>query len=72
MCSFKKMLSEIKKLRELELIDFVLEKYEANSLMDHISLCLNQCLRKFSIINLTINHCPLQQISMLSNLEVNI
>lgn len=70
MNSFKQMLSETKKLREFELFDLVLDKYEANSLMDHICLCLNQSIKILSVINLTINHCPLQQVSMLTNLEV--
>lgn len=60
------------KLCELELVDLVLERYEANSLMDQISIGLSQSLKVLSIINLTTNHCPLQQISMLSNLEVSI
>lgn len=69
MGSFKKLLPKMPKLIELELIDLVLEKYEANSLMDQLSLCL-QSLKQISIINLTLNHCPAQQIMMISNLEV--
>lgn len=59
----------MQKLGDLELIDLVLEKYEANSLMDQLSLSL-QSLKQISIINLTLNHCPIQQIMMISNLEV--
>ncbi|XP_031622465.1 uncharacterized protein LOC116340235 [Contarinia nasturtii] len=68
--SFKKLLSKMPNLCELELVDLVLERYEANSLMDQISIGLSQSLKVLSIINLTVNHCPLQQISMLSNLEI--
>lgn len=62
----------MRKLCDLQLVDLVLEKYEANSLMDLISLCLNQTLKELVAINLTISHCPLQQIGMLSNLKVHI
>lgn len=71
MGSFKRLLPKMPKLNELELIDLVLEKYEANSLMDQLSLCL-QSLKQISIINLTLNHCPIQQIMMISTLEVNL
>lgn len=70
MGSFKKLLPKMQKLRELELNDLVLEKYEANRLMDQMSLCLHS-LKQVTLTNLTINHCPLQQITMLSNLKVN-
>lgn len=57
-------------LTELKLTDLVLDRYEANSLMDRASICLNQSLKQFKAINFTLNHCPLRQIGMLFNLEV--
>lgn len=70
MSTFKKLLTRMSKLCDLILVDLVLEKYEANSLMDVISLQLNQSMKEFTAINLTVNHCPFQQVAMLSNLKV--
>lgn len=69
--SFKKLLPKMQKLCDLELVDLLLERYEANSLMDQMSISLNHSLKVLSAVNLTINHCPLQQIAMMSNLEVS-
>lgn len=60
----------MQKLRELELVDLVLERFEANGLMDQMAINLSQSLKVLSVVNFTINHCPLQQIAMMSNLEV--
>lgn len=68
--SFKKLLLTMKKLCDLALVDLVLVTYEANSLMDLISMHLNRTLNEFSCINLTINHCPIHQIGMMYNLKV--
>lgn len=68
--SFKKLLLTMKKLCDLELVDLVLIKYEANSLMDSIGLHLNRTIKQFSCTNLTLNHCPIHQIGMLYNLQV--
>lgn len=71
MSTFKNLLKRMSKLCDLRLIDQVLEKYEANSLMDVISLQLNKSMKEFTAINLTVNHCPFQQIAILSNLKVS-
>lgn len=60
----------MKRLSDLELVDLVLIKYEANGLMDLIGMHLNRTLKEFACINLTINHCPIHQIGMLYNLKV--
>lgn len=70
MASLKQLISKLHKLNELNLNDLTLERIEANSLMDQICKTLSSTLQKLSIENLTVNHCCLQQIAMLSNLEV--
>lgn len=60
----------MEKLNDLALVDLVLMKYEANSLLDLIGMHLNRTLKQFTCINLTINHCPIHQIGMLYNLQV--
>lgn len=65
-----KLLSISHNLTELILVDLAVERYEANRLLDHLSITLNQRLKRLSLINLTNNHCFLTQIAMFSNLQV--
>lgn len=62
----------MEKLHELKLIDLVLERYQANSLMDAISLRLNHTLNELTLVNLTACHCTVQQIGTLDNLKVSV
>ncbi|XP_055317479.1 F-box only protein 39 [Sitodiplosis mosellana] len=68
--SFRKLLPKMQKLCQLELVDLVLERYEANKLLDQMSISLSHSLKLLSAVNLTNFHCPLQQIAMMSNLEI--
>lgn len=68
--SLRQLISKLHTLNELNLNNLTLERIEANSLMDQICKTLCSTLQKLSLENLTVNHCCLQQITMLSNLEV--
>lgn len=70
--SFKKLLLTLKNLCDLTLVDLVLVRYEANSLMDLIGMHMSRTLKLLSCINLTTNHCSIHQIGMLYNLQVGL
>lgn len=65
-----KLLSSSHSLTELILADLAVERYEANRMLDHLSVALSQRLKRLSLINLTNNHCFFTQIAMFSNLQV--
>lgn len=66
-----KLLTSSQNLSELILVDLAVERYEANRILDHLSVTLSQQLKRLSLINLTSNHCFLTQIAMFSNLKVS-
>lgn len=57
-------------LRSLKLTDLVLERFDANHLLDRISQVSSRSLLRLELINLTTVHCPMTQIGMLTNLQV--
>lgn len=68
--ALKNLLSNLQSLKEVILTDLILERFEANRLMDHVSFSLYNKIDKIALINLTVNHCPLLQLNMFSNLKV--
>lgn len=69
MASLRRLLLNAVDLREITLVDLILERFEANKLMDTISRAVS--LQRLNIVNLSQNHCPIPQIAMLSHLEVH-
>lgn len=69
--AFKQFYSKCKALKRLELIDLVLERYEANKLFDVIARGNVHNVKMLLAINVTIVHCPLIQIGMFHCLQVN-
>lgn len=68
--SLKKMCSHLLHLKYLKLTDLVLERFDANHLLDEISRVCNQGLTQLELINITTLHCPMTQIGMFENLQV--
>ena len=68
--SLKALLYEIHALKTLELIDLMLERYEAKHLFDKVLETYNMTLKKLCLINLTKNHCPILHTGLFFNLKV--
>lgn len=68
--SLKQLCSHLPMLSYLELIDLVLQRYEANHLMDEVSRVCSRSLCILSSINITTVHCPLLQIGLMDKLKV--
>lgn len=66
------LLSNIHNLNELALKNLVVERFEANRLLDRLSVALSTKIKRLTLVNLTENHCSLPQIAMFSNLEVGL
>lgn len=64
------LLPHLKDLSELAVLNMSVERFEANRLLDCISLALSAKLKHLTLVNLTERHCSLAQIGMFSNLQV--
>lgn len=64
------LLLRLPNLTELVVINLCVERYEANRLLDYISVALSASMKHLTLVNLTESHCALTQIEMFSNLEV--
>ncbi|XP_055920996.1 F-box only protein 39 [Eupeodes corollae] len=66
----KNLMTQLTQLRVLKLIDFVLERYEANHLLDEV---LDSCfshMRVLNLVNVTTTHCPIMHVGLFANLRV--
>lgn len=70
--ALKQLLSTLQRLETLKLIDLVLERYQANHLFDTIHKNCLATLKALHIINVTTVHCPILDIGLFLNLQVNI
>lgn len=66
------LLSNLQSLNELALMNLAVERFEANRLLDRLSVALSTKIKRLTLINVTANHCSLPQIAMFSNLEVGL
>lgn len=64
------LMQKLNEINDLQINNIMLERYEANKLLDIISIHLNQKIKKLSLINLTTNHCRLHQLDMFTKLQV--
>lgn len=67
-----KLMQTLNAITDLQITNLMMERYEANKLMDTISIHINRTIKKLSLINLTMNHCRLHQLDMFTKLEVRI
>lgn len=68
--TLKILLSKLSKLQTLKLTDLVLERFEANRLLDEIAENCHFTLRHLNIVNVTVVHCPILHIGCFFNLQV--
>lgn len=68
--SLKQLFPHLPWLSYLELIDLVLQRYEANQLMDEASRACGRTMLVLHAINITTVHCPLLQIGLMAKLKV--
>lgn len=70
LASMKKFMSLINELKTLKLVDLMLERYEANHLLDEVleSSCMS--LKHLHLINVTMYHCPIMHVGLFLNLQV--
>lgn len=63
-------MAKLDNLRILKLIDLVLERFEANHLLDEVlDSCCTQ-LRVLYLVNTTTVHCPIMHVGLFINLQV--
>lgn len=72
LASLKRLMTNLTNLQTLKLVDLMLERYEANHLLDEVleSCCL--VLKRLYLINVTMVHCPIMHIGLFLNLQVGI
>ncbi|XP_039436967.1 uncharacterized protein LOC120418586 [Culex pipiens pallens] len=70
LASLKRLMTNLTNLQTLKLVDLMLERYEANHLLDEVleSGCL--VLKRLYLINVTMVHCPIMHIGLFLNLQV--
>lgn len=68
--TLKILMSKLSKLQNLKLTDLVLERFEANRLLDEIAENCHFTLRHLNIVNVTVVHCPILHIGCFFNLQV--
>lgn len=66
----KSLLANLTKLKSLKLVDLVLERYEANHLLDEVLDSCCTILRYLNLINVTTVHCPILHIGLFLNLQI--
>ncbi|XP_050092027.1 uncharacterized protein LOC126575393 [Anopheles aquasalis] len=70
LAALKRLMLCLTNLHSLSLVDLMLERYEANHLLDEVleSCCL--VLRRLCLVNVTSVHCPIMHIGLFLNLQV--
>ncbi|XP_058065276.1 uncharacterized protein LOC131214943 [Anopheles bellator] len=70
LAALKRLMYCLTNLTSLSLVDLMLERYEANHLLDEVleSCCL--VLRRLCLVNVTSVHCPIMHIGLFLNLQV--
>lgn len=67
----KELLSKLRNLRTLKLIDFVLERFEAKHLLDEVLEACCTKMRVLNLVNVTTTHCPIMHVGLFINLQVS-
>ncbi|XP_053685778.1 uncharacterized protein LOC128735313 [Sabethes cyaneus] len=70
LAALKKLMLNLPNLQTLKLVDLMLERYEANHLLDEVleACCLG--LKRLHLINVTMVHCPVMHMGLFLNLQV--
>ncbi|EDW48661.1 GM21995 [Drosophila sechellia] len=66
----KELLLRLTDLHTLKLVDFVLERYEANHLLDEVVCSCCTKMRVLNLVNVTTMHCPIMHVGLFLNLQV--
>ncbi|KAL9918892.1 F-box only protein 39 [Glossina fuscipes fuscipes] len=66
----KDLLSKLRYLRVLKLVDFVLENYEAKHLLDEVLDACCTTMKVLNIVNVTTHHCPIIHVGLFINLQI--
>ncbi|XP_067628767.1 F-box only protein 39 [Eurosta solidaginis] len=66
----KDLLSKLRDLRTLKLVDFVLERFEAKHLLDEVLEACCTKMRVLNLVNVTTTHCPIMHVGLFINLKV--
>lgn len=67
----KELLQRLTDLHTLKLIDFVLERFEANHLLDEVVCSCCTKMRVLNLVNVTTMHCPIMHVGLFLNLQVS-
>ncbi|KMY95214.1 F-box only protein 39 [Drosophila simulans] len=66
----KELLLRLTDLHTLKLVDFVLERYEANHLLDEVVCSCCTKMKVLNLVNVTTMHCPIMHVGLFLNLQV--
>lgn len=66
----KELLQRLTDLHTLKLVDFVLERFEANHLLDEVVCSCCTKMRVLNLVNVTTTHCPIMHVGLFLNLQV--
>ncbi|XP_055610957.1 LOW QUALITY PROTEIN: uncharacterized protein LOC129757692 [Uranotaenia lowii] len=70
LAALKRLMRNLPKLHTLKLVDLILERYEANHLLDEVLEMCCMVLRRLHLVNVTMVHCPVMHIGLFLNLQV--
>nr|XP_029731265.1 uncharacterized protein LOC109410568 [Aedes albopictus] len=70
LASLKRLMHNLPNLQTLKLVDLMLERYEANHLLDEVLDACCLVLRRLHLINVTMVHCPVMHAALFLNLQV--
>lgn len=67
----KELMLRLTDLHTLKLVDFVLERFEANHLLDEVVCSCCTKMRVLNLVNVTTTHCPIMHVGLFLNLQVS-
>ncbi|XP_058833552.1 uncharacterized protein LOC131691285 [Topomyia yanbarensis] len=70
LAALKKLMYNLPHLQTLKLVDLMLERYEANHLLDEVLEACCLVLKRLHLINVTMVHCPVMHIGLFLNLRI--
>lgn len=68
--TLKCLMVELNKLRNLKLINLMLERYEAKHLLDEVLESCQMVIQNLCLVNVTSTHCPIMHVGLFLNLKV--
>lgn len=68
--TLKCLMMELDRLRNLKLINLMLERYEAKHLLDEVLESCEMALQNLCLVNVTSTHCPIMHVGLFFNLKV--